>query len=504
VKTKPKEIIPRCGVVTLFGYGSSVHLDRGHLILEDGIGEERRHGRFPRVGHGLKRLVVIGSDGMVSFAALRWLADQNASFVMLERDGSVLATTGPVRPSDARLRRAQALAGNTGVAIQLANNLIGQKLAGQERMARETLGNFIVADSIARLRNRIQSVRRIEDVLSIEASAALACWSAWSKLQIQYPRTDLRRVPHHWQFFGARVSPLTGSPRLAVNPPNAILNYLYAVLESEARLAAAELGLDPGLGVLHKDTPNRDSLACDLMEPVRPLVDAYVFDWVNRGPLRREWFLEQANGNCRLMGSFAAQLSETASAWRRAVSPYAEEAAKIFWRGRTKKSQFTILPTRLTQARRSQAKAGNFLANVPVTPETRPRCPICGAAVTAGSQYCAKCVPAVNRENLLEQAKLGRIATHSASAEARRSATQTKQAQALRKWQPSDLPKWLDEDVYRRDILPRLSKFTVKAIRLKLGISHPYATLIRRGVSIPHPRHWLPLAELTGYQKQTV
>jgi hypothetical protein len=30
--------------------------------------------------------------------------------------------------------------------------------------------------------------------------------------------------------------------------PNAILNYLYSVLESETRLAAAALGLDPGLG----------------------------------------------------------------------------------------------------------------------------------------------------------------------------------------------------------------------------------------------------------------
>jgi hypothetical protein len=30
---------------------------------------------------------------MVSLAALRWLADQNASFVMLERNGSVLVTT---------------------------------------------------------------------------------------------------------------------------------------------------------------------------------------------------------------------------------------------------------------------------------------------------------------------------------------------------------------------------------------------------------------------------
>jgi CRISPR associated protein, Cas1 family len=147
----------------------------------------------------------------------------------------------------------------------------------------------------------------------------------------------------------------------------------HAVLESEARLAAAELGLDPGLGVLHKDTPNRDSLACNLMEPVRPLVDAYVFDWMNRGPLRREWFFEQANGNCRLMGSFAAQLSETAAAWGKAVSPYAEGAAKIFWQGRSKRSKFTFLPTRLTQTRRSLGRSGNLAANVATVPKTNPR-----------------------------------------------------------------------------------------------------------------------------------
>jgi hypothetical protein len=107
----------------------------------------------------------------------------------------------------------------------------------------------------------------------------------------------------------------------------------------------------------------------------------------------------------------------------------------------------------------------------------------------------------VNRENLLNQAKLGRIATHSAIAEARRSAAQTKQALALRRWNPSDLPTWLDEDFYRREILPRLSNFTVKKICSAIDVSHPYATLIQRGVSIPHPRHWLPLAELTGHRR---
>src|ERR1700674_5328625 len=93
-------IRPQHGVVTLFGYGISVHGDRGHLIVRDEIGNIRRAARYSRIRHGIRRLVVIGADGMVSLAALRWLADQDAAFVMLERDGSVLATTGPVRPSD--------------------------------------------------------------------------------------------------------------------------------------------------------------------------------------------------------------------------------------------------------------------------------------------------------------------------------------------------------------------------------------------------------------------
>ncbi len=111
---------PRRGVVVLYGYGSSVRVERGHLVVEDGIGSERYKGRFSRVGHGIDRLVVVGADGVVSLAALRWLADQNASFVMLERDGTILAITGPVRPSDVRLRRAQVLAHQTGAAFRIS------------------------------------------------------------------------------------------------------------------------------------------------------------------------------------------------------------------------------------------------------------------------------------------------------------------------------------------------------------------------------------------------
>jgi hypothetical protein len=99
---------------------------------------------------------------------------------------------------------------------------------------------------------------------------------------------------------------------------------------------------------------------------------------------------------------------------------------------------------------------------------------------------------------MIANVKLGRIATHTPMAEARRAATHLKQVEALRKWNPSDLPSWLDDNYYRREILPRLSEFTARKIRVAINVSHPYATLIKCGLKIPHPRHWVPLAVLTG------
>lgn len=69
-------IIPRNGVVTLCGYRIAARVDRGHLVIEDGVGPNRRYSRFARIGHRLKRVVVIGSNGYVSLEALRWFANQ--------------------------------------------------------------------------------------------------------------------------------------------------------------------------------------------------------------------------------------------------------------------------------------------------------------------------------------------------------------------------------------------------------------------------------------------
>jgi hypothetical protein len=233
--------------------------------------------------------------------------------------------------------------------------LISQKLTGQARVVNDKLLNSRTAQIISDFRDELATAQTPESIRLIESQAGAAYWSAWHNLAINFPRNDLRRVPDHWRVFGTRISPLSGSPRSAASPANAMLNYLYAILESEVRLGSAILGLDPGLGMLHTDKPNRDSLACDLMEPIRPQIDAYVWDWITREYLKREWFFEQRNGNCRLMGPFAVQLAESTLTWGRAVAPIAEWVVRELWSTTSKPGQ-SVPAARLTQRHRREAK----------------------------------------------------------------------------------------------------------------------------------------------------
>ena len=488
-------IVPRRGVVTLFGYGIQVRVDRGHLLLEDSIGPDRRYARLPRVGHGLKRLVVIGSDGMVSLAALRWLADQDASFAMLERNGKVLAVTGPVRPSDAKLRRAQALAHSSGAALRIARELISQKLTVQERVARYKLLDTTTAAAISRFRADLPAADTIASIRLIEAQGAGSYWGAWRTLQVNFPKNDLDRVPDHWRSFGARISPLTGSPRLAANPANAILNYLYALLQSEARLAAACLGLDPGLGVLHVDASNRDSFGLDILEPIRPQVDAYVLDWITRQSLRREWFYEERDGNCRLMGSFAKKLSETAQTWGRAVAPVAEWVAQALWSSAGKSAKGPSLPTRLTQRHRSEGRGNTFDDRKNPPPRVQGVCQVCGAEGVKNS-YCKSCAVEVSRENMAQVALIGHSRPKTQRVKNRISKRISDHAVANTWWDPKSLPSWLTQECYIQRIQPLLRGRKVREIAEAMHVSHPYAAFIRSGQRCPHPRHWQPLAEL--------
>jgi CRISPR-associated endonuclease Cas1 len=490
----------RFGVLVLFGYPIEVFVERGHLILRDGIGPDRRHFRLSRVGHNLQRLVILGAHGFISLSALEWLSNQKVSFSMLERDGQLLAATGPVYASDARLRRSQSLAHQSDLALRIARELITRKLAGQEKVARIHLLDNQTADRISQYREELVQAEDSKRVRLIEAHAAGLYWGAYQTLPVNFPRKDESRIPEHWKRFGNRASPLTGSPRKAANPANAILNYAYALLESESRLAVATLGLDPGLGFLHNDAPGRDSLACDLMEASRPAVDSWFVDWITKETLRRDWFFEQKDGGCRLMANLTEKISETSPIWARAIAPTAEWVASTLWSSVRTAPSDRHPATRLTQRRRSEGRGSEYIQNTKAVPHPKNICAGCGISTKRGLN-CPKCGREIARAKLIELAKIGRIVGHSPASIKKQAEKQRLHEQAKRAWRSMPKPSWPTEQDYSELIQPRLASVTIAMIARTLAISEPYAAMIRSGKYRPHPRHWEVLAKLVDFPK---
>ena len=225
------------------GYGLRIVVERGHLLVEDAAGSSRRTRRFSRIEKDLNRLVVFGHSGTISFDALRWLKDIGAAFMHLDNDGSLIAVGIPTELRDPRIRRGQAYAAQTATGRVVVREILAAKFKGQRRVAKKLGAADDLIEWIDAAEEALPTLSDYTELRLVEARAAAAYWQAWAGTEVHFPRPDRRRVPAHWLRFDARTSVLTDSQRKAANPVNAILNYLYAILEAESRIALRVSGL---------------------------------------------------------------------------------------------------------------------------------------------------------------------------------------------------------------------------------------------------------------------
>jgi CRISPR-associated endonuclease Cas1 len=498
----PSELRPNRGVLVLSGYGLDVRVSRGRLRIADGIGHDRREGLVHRATGGLRRLVVLGHTGLVTLDAIRWLADVGAGYLQIDADGQVLAAFGPQGSDRPGLRRAQARALDTELGDGIARRLVGEKIAAQAEtlvaVDRAAPVADVVIESLRSAATALHVAVGRDEIRVAEARAAASYWSAWSGLSVAFARRDAADVPAHWRTFGARSSPLTGAPRLAANPANALLNYLYALLEGEAAIAARVVGLDAGLGVLHADQPSRDSLAADLMEPVRPLVDRFVLDLLADRYFATADFYETRQGVCRVTPTLATDLAATSPVWARAVGRVAEDVAESLTNVARQSS-----PTPITGRRRAASRPGGARQGLPVQPPfgASRGCRSCGSAIRDGRRTCSADCAAVEKaehspafiaagqRTLAALREVGFQSTIPAEGRRRIGTRASETLAAARDWQrvhpwPADLKS------FEREILPGLAAVPARVLAEATGLSVGYCRRVKAGLASPHPMWW--------------
>jgi hypothetical protein len=222
---------------------------------------------------------------------------------------------------------------------------------------------------------------------------------------------------------------------------------------------------------LHTDTANRDSLALDVLEPARPQIEAWLLNWIASEPLRRSDFFETATGNCRLMSHLCTKLSGTSSIWGKLVTPWAEYVAQAISTGaNSKRTHNSILPTRLTQQRRTEAKGKIWTPSFKFSKADR-LCRGCGKRIIEGRTHCGQCAVSNATERLLDAARVGRQAANTPEARLKRANTQRKNAFAQYAWNPLDQPTWLTEKFNAEKIQPLLASLSSSAIARQISVS---------------------------------
>ncbi len=337
-----------------------------------------------------------------------------------------------------------------------------------------------------------------------EAKGALAYWGAWKGVSLRFARKDEKSIPEHWRIFGQRRSPITDSPRLAANPANAMLNYLYALLEAETRFACLACGLDPGLGVFHADQKSRDSLVLDLMEAVRPQVDADLLDLIEARTFSAKDFVETRKGVCRVLAPLTHTLAETAPRWAKAVAPMVENVAALLASGGDRQLG---LPTPLTQSHRSAGRdrvRRNPKRSAPAPAKPAATCVTCGGPLPSPDrQFCDDCLPEERRRlnaKFLAASAAGLAKMHAAgrnpmySEEGRRKLGEANARRCREAAEWNRTHERPEPEVFTREILPLLQTITLPQMRTATGLSTTMCARIRRGYA-PHPRHWSSLGE---------
>jgi len=241
--------------------------------------------------HNLGSIVCFGNVGCSPFL-MGLCGERNVTLSFLTEHGRFLARVhGPVHGNVLLRREQYRRADDPAACEQVARAVVTAKVANcrvvLQRAVRDKaeLADTPIPQTLEEMLSHLQELQNVEDldrIRGIEGIAASAYFGVFDHL--------IAANKDHF-FFKER------SRRPPLDNVNALLSFLYTLLVHDVESALEAVGLDPGVGFLHRDRPGRPGLALDLMEELRPyLADRLALSLINRQQVKSAGFTKQESG----------------------------------------------------------------------------------------------------------------------------------------------------------------------------------------------------------------
>jgi CRISP-associated protein Cas1 len=246
--------------------------------------------------HMLESVCVFGPS-TISPPALDLCWEHGVAVNFLSENGYLQARMTGVADTSVMLRRTQFRAADDPArCAAIARQIVAGKMqnsrnsllraARENDLPEEQAKLTQVTDGLARQIRELASATQLDVIRGAEGLASSQYFAVFS--------LTLKQQREPFAFKGRSRRP----PRDRIN---CLLSFLYALVRHDCIAGLTAAGLDPFVGFLHVDRPNRPSLALDLMEEFRPwLADRLAITLINRQQIGSEHFREREGGAVEL------------------------------------------------------------------------------------------------------------------------------------------------------------------------------------------------------------
>ncbi len=308
-------------MLLLNGHGIDMRVSGAKLHIKNGrtsTDQEPEKYVFSPKRIDIDQIIVYGRNGNLTLDAVRWLIKHNVQVTFLDWNGKLLSTLQAPESTNVKTKFAQYHAfEDEENRIKIARKFVEAKLdksivVMDYLKQRHPEIEFDFSEDLEKL----SSAKTIKEIMGIEGGIAWKYWNEFNKA-----------IPEEYDFC-SRIDQYRRQTG-AGDKVNVMLNYGYALLEAECLRAINTVGLDAHVGFLHEMNPSKNSLAYDLQEPFRFLVDMAVISLIEFNKMDNKDFIRTESYSLRLKPSGAKKVTEEFNNWMNKKVPY--KKLSVMW-----------------------------------------------------------------------------------------------------------------------------------------------------------------------------
>lgn len=313
-------------------FGTSLNRDNEGFVITHKDGRQR----IP--ADGIKS-IQISRGAQITSDAVMLAVENEIEVLFMDRSGMPIGRIwSPKYGSISTIRKGQLNFTFSKDALAWIKEIIRQKIENQQALLL-----MMKADSDDLNRKREKAISRLEDyrtkIASLEGdivsdvAAQLRGWEGVAS-KIYFEALNLF-VPENYRFESRSQHP-------AMDVTNAFLNYGYGILYGKIEGALIKAGIDPYIGVLHRDDYNRPVLVYDVIELYRVWVDYVVYSLVAQQVVTEEYYSVRSDGSYWLEGLGRRILIQS-------LNDYLEEVIQVKSVSRSRLTQIQLYAQDLAQ-----------------------------------------------------------------------------------------------------------------------------------------------------------